>query len=81
MKNATVAVGPFRLTLFAAVLALSTGLFAQDPIQQSWQLEMKGDSAGARELLERVLQSSPSNYVYARAYAETLQRLLKGTSE
>lgn len=73
MKNTT---GAFRLTTFLPVLALSTGLllFAQDPIQQSWQLEMKGDSTAARELLERVMGSSSNNFAYARAYAEMLER-------
>ena len=73
MKNTT---GAFRLTSFLPFLAVSTGLvlFAQDPIQQSWQLEMKGDSTAARELLERVMGSSSNNYAYARAYAEMLER-------
>ena len=75
MKNTTNVVCPFRLTTLVAALALSTGLLmAQDPIQQSWQLEMKGDSTAARELLESVMQSSPGNYGYARAHAEMLER-------
>ena len=75
MNNTTKAVCPIRLTTLLAAMALSTGLLlAQDPIQQAWQLEMKGDPSGARELLERVIQSSSSNYGYARAYAEMLER-------
>ena len=75
MNNTTNAFGPFRLTRLLAAIALTSGLLlAQDPIQQSWQLEMKGDATGARELLERLMQSAPGNYGYARAYAEMLER-------
>ncbi|HEY3740257.1 MAG TPA: hypothetical protein VGL53_10455, partial [Bryobacteraceae bacterium] len=79
MKNTTVAFGPFRsaavrVPILLAALFLSNTVFAQDPVQQSWQLELKGDSTGARELLERVMQTSPSNYGYSLAYAEMLER-------
>ena len=74
MNNTSIAIRPFNLKIWAA-LALSTRLMlAQDPVQQSWQLEMKGDSTAARELLERVMQSAPGNYGYARAYAGMLER-------
>lgn len=75
MNHTTGAICPFRLTNLLAAVAMSTSLLlAQDPIQQSWQLEMKGETAGAREMLERVMQSSPGNFGYARAYAEMLER-------
>lgn len=60
----------FRLVLLAA----GASLLAQDVVTQAWQMELKGEGAGARELLQRVVQTTPDNVVYLRAYAETLER-------
>ena len=59
--------------IFAATVLSSLAL-AQDPLQQAWQLELKGDAPAARDLLDRVIQTSPANYSYVRAYAEMLER-------
>jgi hypothetical protein len=59
--------------LAASVLAVTAAL-AQDPLQQAWQMEMKGDPAGARDLLDRIIQTSPDNFNYAKSYAEMLER-------
>ncbi len=60
-----------RLMLLAAG---AVSLLAQDVVTQAWQMELKGDGAGARELLQRVIQTSPDNVVYLRANAEMLER-------
>jgi hypothetical protein len=61
-------------SLCLTLLAAGASLFAQDVVTQAWQMELKGDSAGARELLQRVLQTTPDNVAYLKAYAELLER-------
>lgn len=72
--SSSVVCGSRLLSSALAVVWSASCLFGQDPVAQAWQLEWKGDAAGARELLERVVESSPTNYTYARAYAEMLER-------
>ena len=56
------------------LIAGATCLFAQDVITQAWQMELKGDGLGARDLLRNVLQTTPGNTAYLKAYAELLER-------
>ncbi len=56
------------------LLAGAACLFAQDVITQAWQMELKGDGVGARDLLRNVLLTTPGNTAYLKAYAELLER-------
>ncbi len=64
------AVGSF----LASVLAISGIVCAEDFGKQAWELERKGDAAGARELLHNAAQSSSSDSGVLLAYAEFLDR-------
>ena len=55
------------------LVAVAT-LPGQDVIMQAWQMELKGDGAGGRDLLKNVLQTTPDNTSYLRAYADMLER-------
>src|SRR5437868_14951428 len=48
--------------------------WAQDAAQQAWQLESKGDAAGARALLHREAQSGNASVASLKANAEFLDR-------
>src|SRR5579885_2767711 len=47
---------------------------AQDPASEAWQLEVKGDAAGARARLEKAARENPQSIAALRAYAEFLDR-------
>ena len=61
-----------RGIVFFAILAWPA--MSQDLLNQAWQSEFKGDAAGARDFLRRVIQSSPNNPDYLLAYAQMLER-------
>jgi hypothetical protein len=61
-------------SLCLVLTACIAPLFAQDVITQAWQMELKGDGPGARDLLKNVLQTTPGNIAYLKAYAELLDR-------
>ena len=61
-------------TVLLALIGLNFGLQAQDPGHQAWEMERKGDAAGARELLRRDAQSGSATVAVLRAYAEFLDR-------
>lgn len=64
-----------RSLLFAAVFAAALcPVLAQDVVTQAWQMELKGEGAAARELLQQVLGTSPGNVAYLKAYAGILER-------
>ena len=60
------------ITLTVSVFALSFCASADDLSLRAWQLEIKGDAAGARELLERSAQSGAVDSL--QAYAQFLDR-------
>lgn len=64
-----------RSWLFAALSTAALGpLLAQDVVTQAWQMELKGEGSAARELLHKVLETSPGSIVYLKAYAGILER-------
>src|ERR1044071_8398277 len=58
----------------AFVLCLTLGATGQNLSSQAWDLESKGDAAGARELLQRAAQSAPNDHAAVEAYAQFLDR-------
>ena len=61
--------------LFLSVTLIATGTaVAQDVRQRAWELELKGDAASARELLQRNAANSGSDAAAQIAYAEFLDR-------
>ncbi len=65
--------------LFALITFTGSSIFigtvtGADLKSQAWDLERKGDAAGARELLQRSVQSSPTDVASLEAYAEFLDR-------
>jgi hypothetical protein len=62
-----------RLFLSFTLVAAGTAV-AQDARQRAWELESKGDAAGARELLQRNAANASSDAAAQVAYAEFLDR-------
>ncbi len=62
------------LYLFVGICALPAWGLGQDLTAQAWQLESKGDAAGARELLENAAKTSPKDTEALWAYADFLDR-------
>ena len=60
--------------VFGVTLAISGFAYAEDYGRQAWELERKGDAAGARELLQKAAQSAPDDAEAQLAYAEFLDR-------
>jgi len=64
----------FFATVLTACCSLSCGLWAQDLSDRAWQLESKGDAAGARALLEEAANATPVTPGAMKAYADFLDR-------
>src|SRR5579872_1463158 len=58
--------------ILTLVLGLGECVLADDLSSQAWQLESKGDAAGALEILQRAAQSEPQDTAALRDYAEFL---------
>ena len=63
-----------RLSKVVAVASICTALFAQDLASRAWDLEKRGDAAGAERLLRQTAAGSPESAAAQRAYAEFLER-------
>ena len=56
------------------VLGFAAILNGQDWGSRAWDLERKGDAAGARELLDKAVREAPRDAALLRSYAEFLER-------
>ena len=62
------------LFLIAGILTPASALFANDAVDRAHKYEDAGDSAAAREVYSRALQSSPRDPELFTGYAQTLER-------
>jgi hypothetical protein len=62
------------LCLTAGLFALTPGLSGNDAVDRAHKYEDAGDSAAAREVYSRALQSSPRDPELLTGYAQTLER-------
>src|SRR5580693_4865630 len=60
------------VTAFISVCCFGSAAIADDLNLRAWQMESKGDAAGARELLERSAQNGAADSL--EAYAQFLDR-------
>lgn len=60
--------------VLSACLGFAVVGYGDDAAQRAWELESKGDAAGAFEYLQKAIQDSPQDPGAARAYAEFLDR-------
>ena len=62
------------VTILVAVTGFAGAIQAQDLRERALQMEVKGDAAGARALLQQSASATPANPAAVRAYAEFLDR-------
>ncbi len=63
------------MRLFGVICILSAvAASAQNPANEAWQLEAKGEGAQAREQLQKAAAASPANPAALRAYAQFLDQ-------